>query len=109
MATSCTTVCDIGSWTAWTQIRKVCLGVVRAPRSGSLVFGHGGFDSENVYIVPGGSWVADLGVMPNVVSWKALYKVFTGRPSIEKGYLGIRKARVTSPEQGQTTGRGRLL
>ncbi len=58
---------------------------------GSPVFGHWWIRFENVYIVP-----AILGsltlVMLNVVTWKAMYKVFAGRPTIEKGAPGIPKA-----------------
>lgn len=58
---------------------------------GSPVFGHWSFRFENVYIVPAllGSVTA---VMLNVVCWKALEKVFTGRPTIEKAVPGIPKA-----------------
>lgn len=69
---------------------KVVLGWLGA-WLGSPVFGHWWIRFENVYIVP-----AILGsltlVMLNVASWKALAKVFTSRPTVEKGAPGIPKA-----------------
>jgi uncharacterized membrane protein YeaQ/YmgE (transglycosylase-associated protein family) len=69
---------------------KVALGWLGA-WLGSPVFGHWWFRFENVYIVPAvlGSFTL---VMLNVVSWKALGRVFTNRPTIEKGTPSFPKA-----------------
>lgn len=69
---------------------KVALGWVGA-WLGSPVFGYWSYKFQDVYIVP-----AVLGsitvVMLNVVAWKAMAKVFAGRPTVEKSTPGIPKA-----------------
>ncbi len=61
---------------------KVALGYFGA-WLGSPVFGYWWYKFENVYIVPAilGSMTA---ILLNVVTWKALMKVFTPRPMAEK-------------------------
>jgi uncharacterized membrane protein YeaQ/YmgE (transglycosylase-associated protein family) len=58
---------------------------------GSPVLGHWSYKFENVYVIPAilGSITA---VMLNVVGWKALEKVMTGRPATEKGTPAMPKA-----------------
>jgi uncharacterized membrane protein YeaQ/YmgE (transglycosylase-associated protein family) len=58
---------------------------------GSPVFGHWFYKFENVYLVPAilGSITA---VMLNVIAWKALEKVFAGRPAAEKSAASFSKA-----------------
>lgn len=69
---------------------KVAMGWLGA-WLGSPVFGHWSYKFENVYLVPAilGSITA---VMLNVIAWKALEKVFAGRPAAEKGAPGFPKA-----------------
>jgi len=69
---------------------KIALGWLGA-WLGSPVFGYWWYKFESVYIVPAilGSITA---VLLNVVTWKALMKVFTPRPSAEKGTTEFKAA-----------------